>query len=196
MYVFSQDCQVIEFTFKQLIEIRWKYEGVTAEFIPWQYVTTLQGSAPEDARNMISKLLRLQNGTEMPAPGAPISPALPGTGAAGALPTTIHLRPDDLRAIVRILRERPDFQDEVGRRVLIKLADLKDVCASVTYTGNSQTVAGEIVLQLDGYGLVKDPPNTHALGLLLSYLWDLPDLPVNDGKILRKISRDYNLLPT
>jgi hypothetical protein len=188
--IFSPDCQVVDFTLRQLIERGWEDQGVTGAFIPWQDVSGLQQANAHQRQEMLSYMLRLQNGADA---GTAVVASV--TVIAAPPPPAARLQGAEIGILQNIIRDLPDFQDSRRRKLLVELAGVDQLLSSVNFEGDPKTVAGEVLLTLSKYGWVNEPPQTHALGLLLSYLLTLSDLAENRKEDLKNAIKKHNLLP-
>ena len=135
--IFSQACQAVEFSLRELIQTGWNDQRVSGTFIPWRDVDDLKAASSPKKRKMIQDMLRLQNGSQSPLPA-------PASSGAIAAPV-VRLGPADMQAVVRIVSEVPSFQKENERKILIELAGLNEICASVDYSSSPYIVAGAVV---------------------------------------------------
>ena len=195
--VLSEGCQAMDANLAQLIETGWREQGVTAVFVPWQSLTTLQAANADKRREITTTWLQLQNGAGPVAPATTMDPsASPGVGTAEPPADTPTFFGPDLQAIINILAEQEDFTSANQRRNLIDLAGLADVCASVDWEGPPNTVAGAVILSCKKYGPLREPPKTHPLGLLIAILVEKPGLPPRHQDKLKMITTKYKLLPS
>ena len=104
------------------------------------------------------------------------------------------LEPQERQELTRILARLPDFRDERARSILLSQAGLEQFASGMDLSGPPRVVAGDLVDRLETYGELPDRPSYHALGALLDYVQQLPDVPSNDASFITSLSEKYALL--
>lgn len=104
------------------------------------------------------------------------------------------LAPPERIALCKIVAQLSDFADARGRSLLLELVGLGRFVPSTDLSGAALTVAGDLVVKLEKYGVLPDQPAFHALGALCKYALDLDDLPPAQAKTLAEIVVKYSLV--
>jgi hypothetical protein len=80
------------------------------------------------------------------------------------------------------------------RYVLMGMAGIKDLASGLDLSGPPATVAGDVILKVEGHGDLLDRPGYHALGALLKSLLDHRDLPNEDARFIARLIVKYSLV--
>lgn len=107
------------------------------------------------------------------------------------------LAQQDRVAMTQIVAALYEFNDDGprARRVLLEQAGLAQFVSGLNLSGPARTIAGDIMGMLEQFGPLSERQPTHALGMLLSYVLTLPELPRESAKVLAEMIVKYSLVP-
>ncbi|MDP9171806.1 MAG: hypothetical protein M3N54_14415, partial [Acidobacteriota bacterium] len=96
--------------------------------------------------------------------------------------------------LVKVLSGLDDFAFGPSRRTALGLASLDRFLPKLGFDANPKQFAGQLVLMLEKYGPLGDPPGVHALGALLAMVIDTDDVPLEDRRFFARLTIRYSLV--
>lgn len=109
----------------------------------------------------------------------------------------IQMSAGEIGSLTEIIAGLPNLTDAGlrGWRILLESADLGVLVRDLNLTGDPKSVAWQVLNRLKGHHRIPEKPDHEVLGLLLSHIATLPDLPTSDCAHIKGIIMKYRLVP-
>jgi hypothetical protein len=192
VYAFEKDSVLIIFSdrkidsparaFRKIVERLWRdKQDVKGHFVPWRDIEELKLLKLEAQKLWVRDTLQLSHAHQ----------------SGQAVPPMDQIQPHEIDKLVQIISTLPQVIDEPARtwRGLFRSPGLNKIIGHFILNGDPRTVARTVVEQLILYRPMPEKPDHEVLGLLLSRIVGLPDLPQPDSAFINDIMRKYRLVP-
>src|SRR6266496_995507 len=167
---------------RRVLEDEWqKSRQMKTRSICQQEIDELKSLKLEDRKRWVTKELELEELTE---------------GAKKTI-SVQQMDGNDTNSLVTIIEKLPQLIDEPGRgwRMLPLAAGLYMITDEFSLTGSARYIAWGLVDQLRRRARLPEHPDWEVLGLLLSHILTLKELPLTDSTRIKDIMEKYGLAP-
>lgn len=95
-----------------------------------------------------------------------------------------------------IVAKLSDFTDYgiQGRREFVRASGLEKFLSGIAWGGSDRTVAGILIDKLNSHGFLPERPKYHAVGALIAYLLEHPEVSITDKKYIAGLVVRFHLI--